>query len=96
MYWKTSSDTNDDNQIPTRDKYNSTLIQFNVDFDYTERIYNINYYTILDIMAILGGLKASIMPIFAYLAPLLALHFLMQLARIIDEKMHENQHIELL
>jgi len=66
------------------------LIQLNIDFDFTERIYNISYYTVLDIMAVIGGLKASIMPIIGYLAPLLALHFLMSLATIIENKMHEN------
>jgi len=45
-------------------------------------------------MAVIGGLKASIMPIIGYLAPLLALHFLISLAQIIVDKMHDNQHKE--
>ena len=50
-------------------------------------------------MAVIGGLKASIMPIIGYLAPLLCLHFLISLAAIIVEKMNDNQrkeHLELL
>jgi len=70
------------------------MIQSNIDFDFSERIYNINYFTFLDIMAVIGGLKASIMPIIGYLAPLLALHFLISLAQIIVDKMHDNQHKE--
>lgn len=41
-------------------------------------------------MAVIGGLKASIMPLIGYLAPLLALHFLISISAIINEKMHEN------
>jgi len=45
-------------------------------------------------MATIGGLKSSIMPIVGYLAPLLALHFLMTLAQIIVDKINDNQHTE--
>ena len=67
-------------------KESSDLIS-NIDFDFTERIYDVSYFGIMDLMSKLGGLRASIMPILGYVAPLLALHFLYSLAGIIDEKM---------
>lgn len=76
--------------------FNKTSIVSNLDFDFTERIYNIEYFGLMDIMSKLGGLRASIMPLVGYLAPLFALHFLWSLAGIIDDKMEANQRKEML
>lgn len=59
----------------------------NIDFDFTERIYDIQYFGILDLLSKLGGLRASLVPILGYAAPFLALHFLYSLAGIIDERL---------
>ena len=59
----------------------------NIDFDFTERIYDVHYFGIMDLLSKLGGLRASILPILGYVAPLLTLHFLWSLAGIIDEKL---------
>ena len=77
--------------------FNSTTgsnIVSNIDFDFTERIYDIQYYGILDVLSKLGGLRASIFPIVGYFAPLLTLHFLYSLAGIVDNKIKkDNQHM---
>lgn len=63
----------------------------NIDFDFTERIYTIKYFGIMDVMSTLGGLRASILPLLGWFIPLMTLHFLYSLAGIIDEKMEANQ-----
>ena len=67
-----------------------------IDFDFTERVYDVNFYSFLDILSKLGGLRASILPILKYCMPLLTLHFLWKLSGIIDNAMHNNQQNELL
>ena len=59
----------------------------NVNFEFTERIYDVEYFGIMDLLSKLGGLRASILPIIGYVAPFLALHFFYSLAGIIDDKM---------
>ena len=74
-----------------RYKFNSTDIVCNIDFDFTERVYFLKYFGFVDILAKLGGLYASILPIVGYFIPLFMLHFLYSIAVIIDNKMHDNQ-----
>lgn len=71
-----------------RTKYNRSVIQSNIDFDFTERVYDVHFYDIVDLFAKLGGLRASILPILGYLTPILSLHFLWVLSGIVDKKMH--------
>lgn len=54
-----------------------------------------NYYGLMDVLAKLGGLRASIAPIIGYLVPLLTLHFLWSLAGIIDDKLETLQFDEM-
>ena len=67
-----------------------TDIISNVEFDFTQRIYDVQYYSLLDVLSKLGGLRASILPIIAYFVPLLTLHFLYTLAGIIDDKLEDD------
>ena len=60
-------------------------ISVTVDFDFTHRFYKINYYTVVNILSALGGLKASLTPIVGYLMPLLDLSLFYQMAAIIQE-----------
>ena len=53
--------------------------------NFIERQYIINFYTFGDILAILGGLRASIMPIIGQFGPFLVLYFLISLAKIIKK-----------
>ena len=66
-----------------------------MDFDFTERIYDIQYYGVMDVLAKLGGLRASILPMIGYIVPLLTLHFLYSLAGIIDDKLEGDQKNEM-
>ena len=78
----------------TERKVGSSIIS-NLDFDFTERIYDIQYRGIVDMFAKLGGLRASIAPLMGYFVPLLALHFLYSLAGILDEKLEDQQFNEM-
>ena len=62
----------------------------NIDFDFTQRVYDVHFYSIMDVLSKVGGLKASITPIMGYFLPLLTLHFLYSLAGIIDDKLEDD------
>lgn len=102
-WWK-SQVQDDGGQVPTRtlgknEEYNATLgskIISNIDFDFTERIYTLKYFDIRDIMSILGGLRSSIIPLVAFIVPLLTLHFLYNLAIIIDDKITVDKQNEMI
>lgn len=67
----------------------------NVDFDFTQRRYSYNYFGVFDILAVLGGFRASIVPIVGVFMPLIYLHFLWSLAGIISTKIETEQENEL-
>ena len=56
-------------------------------FDFTQRVFTINFFTVFDIMAVLGGFKSSLGPILTVFTPILTLMFLFQLSTIIRERM---------
>lgn len=97
LLWRKSVVVNDAGQTPVRklgkdeefDQETSTALVSNIDFDFTERIYDVQYFGIMDLLSKLGGLRASINPIIGYIIPLMTLHFLYSLAGIIDEKLAE-------
>lgn len=62
---------------------NSNIIQ-TINFDFTQRVYDMEYYDLLDLLSKLGGLRASILPLIGYIIPLLSLHFFYKLAEIIS------------
>ena len=100
VIWRKSVVVNDDQMTPIRkldenDEFYNKIIA-NIDFDFTERVYDIHYFDFSDIMAKLGGLSASILPFFNILIPLLTLHFLYTLAGIISDKMRENHDQEMI
>lgn len=95
LIWRKTAKINDDHLTDVRTKYNRSSIQSNIDFDFTERIYDVQFYNWGDILSKIGGLRASILPILGYIMPLLTLHFLWSLAGIIDDKMHQNQQNEM-
>lgn len=87
LTWKKSVDLNDDNLLYTRPVFNSTLIQQNIDFDFTQRVYKVDYFNAFDLLAKIGGLRSSVMPVILLLIPWIALNFLQRLGHIIDRKM---------
>ena len=64
-------------------------------FDYTERVYTYSYFGISDILAKIGGLNASIMPIVGRFAPFFALYFMLELAAIIKDHLTKRHGEEL-
>ena len=61
-----------------------------LEFDFTERIFTLYYFNVFDIMASIGGLKASIGPILSIATPTSILVFLIKLAMIIRDSLHQS------
>lgn len=70
--------------------FDSSTITVNLEFDFTERVFTLFYFSLSDILSIIGGLKASISPLLSSLTPLFILIFLIKLSYIIREKMEQN------
>lgn len=92
---------NDDFLTPPRillpgEKVKGTEIISNIDFDFTERIYKVHFYGIMDMLSQIGGLRASLLPILGFFAPLFTAHFLYSLAGIIQDKVAQNRYNEML
>ena len=90
ILWAPTQISDDDHLTGLRPEYNRSVIQSNIDFDFTERIYDLHYFGWMDILSKIGGLRASILPLFGYLLPLLTLHFLWTLAGIIESKIEQD------
>lgn len=90
ILWSPSQISGDDHLTGMRQEYNRSAIQSNINFDFTERIYDLHYFGWMDILSKIGGLRASILPLFGYLIPLLTLHFLWTLAGIIQNKIEQD------
>jgi len=63
--------------------------------NFVERRYILSYFTVFDIMSKIGGFRASVMPIVGEFAPLFILFFLVQLSKIIQQKLKEKQIVGL-
>lgn len=76
-----------------------TRIISNIDFEFTERVYKIHYYTILDMLASIGGLRASLEPIFHLAIPVFTAYFFYSFAKLVQKKISElrfNKTIKLI
>ena len=87
---------NKDSRVPLRAKseINGTEMIANVNFDFTERQYTLKFVGFSDILAKVGGMRSSVLPIIGLLLPLLGLYFLMALADIIVNHAKINQIAE--
>jgi hypothetical protein len=65
---------------------NKGIIRLPIDMDFSELIEITNVYTLVDVMARLGGLLCACKWLFAIVGPLIVLHFLHRLALVIQEK----------
>lgn len=77
----------------------SSDLEVQLEFDFTERVFTINFFTIFDIMSTLGGFRASLTPVFSVMTPLIILLFLVRLSYIIRDKMtadYKQEHKVLL
>lgn len=57
-----------------------------LDFDFTERQFEIKFFGYMDILAKIGGINGFVMPIVAYCAPILCMLYLYELSHIIIDK----------
>lgn len=66
-----------------------------LDFDFTERVYTLNFFSVFDIMTIIGGFNASLIPFIDLVLPLFVLYFMFQLSEIIRDKMKSDYEVQL-
>ena len=96
LIWKQTQVRNDEQLTPVRlllpgETVKSTTIVSNIDFEFTERIYTVNYYTFLDMLSSVGGLRASLEPFFHLFIPLFTAYFFYTFAGIVQRKIAENR-----
>lgn len=99
IWKKATSNLSPDNFILLKPEYDTSTIAINLEFDFTERVFTLHFFTFGDILSIVGGLKASIDPLFTSITPIFVLLFLIQLSYILRDKMELNyrdEHLELL
>lgn len=65
-----------------------------VDFVFTERVFTLTYYSLFDIISILGGFNASIAQVFSFISPFFILIFFIKLSHIIRSKMADKYWVE--
>ena len=95
IIWQKTHVQNDDHKTGMQHEFNRSIIQSNIDFEFTKRIYNIYYFKWFDILSKIGGLRSSIIPMIGYVMPFVILHFLIKLAGIVDTQMHKFQEMEM-
>ena len=66
-----------------------------LDFEFTEKVITLKFFTVFDIMTIIGGFNASLLPAINMILPLFVLYFLFQLGEIIRDKLKYNYYIEM-
>lgn len=77
LYYKQSKGIDQDFHIPqSTGSFNNSNIVVLLNFEFTEQIFEIYYIGVLDILARIGGLSASILPILRILGPYFILAFL--------------------
>ena len=81
LNFKRSTGVDARNKIPIDDrKFESMDVFILIDMDFTEKIYEIYFFTFTDVMGLIGGLNASIGPALGFIAPLFVLNYLFQLS----------------
>lgn len=94
VLWKEATDINEDYLIDLRPEFKSSKTSVQLSFDFTERIIRLNYYTVFDMLSKIGGFKAAIGPIVAFIAPFFILYFLVKLSKILKGKMLDSYQKE--
>ena len=64
--------------------------------NFVQRRYTIKYFTIMDIISKLGGIKASIVPIANKFTPIFVIFFLILLVQVIQEKQEQSYKDQLI
>jgi len=96
--WTGEALLNKDLRVPLmpQSEVNGTDMIANINYEFTERQYTLNYVGIGDILKQVGGMRSSVLPIIGLLLPFLGLWFLMLLADIIVRRSTKNQEEELI
>ena len=85
-YYRTKN-LNEDNREPVKvGSFNSSDYYIPFDFDFTERVYTVNYFGYLDIISAIGGLNSSANLFMGFLMPLFMFIFLYSLAMVVKER----------
>jgi hypothetical protein len=90
-----SSDTNDMQMTDLASTYKSSTLMINFHFNFVERVFELKYFTYMDILSKIGGLQASLLVIIKFGAPMLSLWFLGELAKIIKNKVKTDFKVSL-
>jgi hypothetical protein len=95
--WTGETKNNKDLRVPLKPAalVNGTDMIANINYEFTERQYTLNYFGFKDILATVGGMRSSVLPIIGLLLPFLGLWFLMLIADIIIRNAAKNQQAEL-
>ena len=91
IIWSPSENTDINYNMKMKPDYAGTMtIGVLLRFDFTQRVFTINFFTLFDIMTILGGFKSFFGPLPELFSPILVLLFLMQLSNIIRTNLQKS------
>ena len=93
--WIKATNLDEDYLITTREIPNKDKFDVQLDFDFTERIFKLSYFSVFDIMSIIGGFQASLTPIINQIMPFFVLYYMFQLSEIIRDKIKGWHHKEI-
>lgn len=87
LMWEGHPIVDIDGRVPLKPQgaVNGSSMIANINYDFTERQYTIEYVGINDVLSRVGGMRSSVLPIIALLVPYVSLYFLVLLADIIRE-----------
>ena len=73
VIWEPATNVDENRKITMRDTYMSSTILVKTNFDFTQRIYEINYIDSFDVVASLGGFRAAVTTLFGFCTPFVIL-----------------------
>lgn len=76
IIWTRSTKYDEKGEALKRGKMKGNALVMPIDFDFTQREYTKKYFDFGDVLSKLGGLRASIFPIFGWFTPFYVLYFL--------------------
>ena len=82
-------------QIPMEGKFRDSRFMLLINFDFNQRKTVQNYYGFSDLLAKVGGYRASLQPIFQLFTPIFIIGFLIQLSTIISDNYKKKYNDEL-
>ena len=85
-----TDDFNVEYKCPTASKFENTKIVFNLNMQFVENQFILQYYSFNDVFSTLGGLLSSIGLIVSQFQPLIVIYFLFLVANMIKRKMKKD------